>query len=752
MARLRHRHQSANALWVDRTDAVQGNDGDDGDDGDQGAFDLEAYINASSTPTPATPVGGTYNIATGVYTPPTGTTAAPTVPGAGEDVYRAQARINPATQTGVVTPVWSPWVERAHLSPGITHLESDASITGLGTAASPARVTAPILDMGAATGQTGSTFEFDAPDPYAGAWPAGGTLVQFSIGEVDDPDDTDVTIQVGSDDYALTTFGGRRVRLHEIIDDTQYVALGKGSAFVLMGPADAAGQIVDITEDSLPAPDEDAFGRIYLDRSTPAAFMLHETSSARTPVQGTFNTYSGNSFYLGYGSSDADYPLSGQADISKFYWNTADQVFREWRAVLVSNGPPVYVYEYQSVHDPRLLLGGNTGVWLGHTGGLSGLRNKLPQDGINTTRRYIGVTTNSTGAHVPIVQELDNSTYVAAVDPVFTYNFVTVGLYGTGGTGGLTGAQVQALIDVGLANLIDGAPAGRRTLNDLNDAILAVESTTQRHWYLAGGSRNGRTLEFVAPASWPGIGDIVDGDAITFDVPTIWNYNGTSALAVQIGTDLLNLVDVREGEPFLGVDVMPGATYRAVRDGTRWQIISTESKAEIAAFLADAVSGNTETGITVTYNTNTGKLDFVVSGGGGGLTQDEVDARITLLAALLDGATFTGAVAGITPTADAHLTRKDYVDDLIADLEARVAVLEGGSGDTHSRRSAISATTTLTPADVTAGTSSTSQTVRTPDWAEGELRYLYFGVPEAEDDITDIQQGGISVFRIRALR
>ena len=473
---------STNANWVDRTDAVQGNEGS------QGAFDLEIFINATAVPTPATPTGGSFVVSTGVLTPPAGTTLTPEPPGTGEDIYRAQARINPLVDTGTVTPTWSEWVERAHLSPGITHVEADETLEGVGTAADPLGVKSPILDMGLAISQVADIFTFDAPDPYtAGSWPASGVLVQFSVGEIDDPDDTDVTITVGLDDYPLTTFGGRAVRLHELSDDTQYIALGKGENFVLMGPADAAGKIVDITESSFPAPDEDAFERIFLDRRTPAAYMLHEMSSARTPVQGVFNTYSGNAFYLGYGSDDSDYPLSGQADISKFYWNTTDQQFREWRAILVSNGPPVYTYEFQTVHSPSIILGGNTGVWLGHTGGLAGLRNKLPQDGINATHRYIGITTNSTGTHTPILQELDNDTYVAAVDPVFTYDFVTIGLYGTGGTGGLTGAQVQALIDVGLANLVGGAPDDRNTLDELNDAIVDIANTTQRHWYLSGG-------------------------------------------------------------------------------------------------------------------------------------------------------------------------------------------------------------------------------------------------------------------------
>ena len=48
---------------------------------------------------------------------------------------------------------------------------------------------------------------------------------------------------------------------------------------------------------------------------------------------------------------------------------------------------------------------------------------------------------------------------------------------------------------------------------------------------------------------------------------------------------------------------------------------------------------------------------FTLGGGGTGLTQDEVDARITLLAALLAGATFTGAARGVTPADDDNSTQ-----------------------------------------------------------------------------------------------
>ena len=110
--------------WLDRTDAVQGNMGA------QGRFEISIHINATAAP--AAPTGGSYDTATGVLAPPTGWTEAPTVPGTGEDVYVSQAVIDPETQSGTVTPVWSVPVERTHLSAGITGITAGKGLTGGG--------------------------------------------------------------------------------------------------------------------------------------------------------------------------------------------------------------------------------------------------------------------------------------------------------------------------------------------------------------------------------------------------------------------------------------------------------------------------------------------------------------------------------------------------------------------------------------------------------------------------------------------
>ena len=122
--------------WLDRTDAVQGKVGA------QGRFEIIIHINATSSP--AKPTGGSYDTATGVLTPPTGWTEAPTQPGVGEDVYASLAVIDPKTQSGAVTPIWSIPVERSHLSGGINHVETSSDFTGAGVASDILKLANPL--------------------------------------------------------------------------------------------------------------------------------------------------------------------------------------------------------------------------------------------------------------------------------------------------------------------------------------------------------------------------------------------------------------------------------------------------------------------------------------------------------------------------------------------------------------------------------------------------------------------------------
>ena len=112
------------------------------------------------------------------------------------------------------------------------------------------------------------------------------------------------------------------------------------------------------------------------------------------------------------------------------------------------------------------------------------------------------------------------------------------------------------------------------------------------------------------------------------------------------------------------------------------------------------------------------------------------DARIPSGVARLAGATFTGAAAGITPTADAHFATKAYVDGLLAPVQD------------HTNFIAISADTTFDPSEFTdagTGDSSTTTSLVVPTFS-GVDRYIAIAVPDAEGDITAITQGGFPIF------
>lgn len=78
--------------------------GSTGADGPQGIFNLEIYRNAASTP--STPSGGSYVLATNALTAPADWTTSPSTPSTGENTYISRASINPATQSGTITPTW----------------------------------------------------------------------------------------------------------------------------------------------------------------------------------------------------------------------------------------------------------------------------------------------------------------------------------------------------------------------------------------------------------------------------------------------------------------------------------------------------------------------------------------------------------------------------------------------------------------------------------------------------------------------
>ena len=110
---------------------VPGRDGRPGAEGPQGRFDISQWIVTANTndsdgePTvpnpPADPVGGNYNVETATITPSQGASVNPTDPPNGSTLFKSIAPIDPATQSGDVTPVWSHWFE---ISSVVTHIQT----------------------------------------------------------------------------------------------------------------------------------------------------------------------------------------------------------------------------------------------------------------------------------------------------------------------------------------------------------------------------------------------------------------------------------------------------------------------------------------------------------------------------------------------------------------------------------------------------------------------------------------------------
>ena len=602
--------------WEDRTDAVQGNPGDDGS---QGRFYLSIHTNSTAQPTPATPIGGSYVLGTGVFTPPTGTTEDPTRPGTGEDIWVSQAEIDPDTQSGTVTPTWSEWVERSHLSAGISHVESTDDFGGQGTVANPlsaAATLARILDLGGSPTQTTATFAYAAPIGYtAGGFLSTGQFIEFNIGIVSSPDDSDVIIRVGTDDYSLTSLGGLSVKVHELIDDTKYLAFGKDTVLVLIGPG-GSGEVVDVTESGLPAPDESSVGKIFTNRLIPAAWMVHEVVHAVTPVMGSFGSYtsprnSGDTFDLYRGAHGAD-PTSvrvGTVDqtldsrhVGAFYWNWRDNAFRVWVSTF-NQQTSTFVYHWQASHYPAdRLVSGGTGEYIGHAITDDDLLRHLPQDTINSSRTYVGVATNNSGNGVIHVRTFDNSTYVAAIGAFNVYDFVTVGLYGSGGTAGQTKAQVDADIQTAINSLIDGAPANRNTLNELSDAIDGlsgdISGVTAGVGLTGGGDSGDVTLDI---------------DPSETDFPTIpLDKGGTGATDADAARTNLGLGTAAEANTGIAENNVPILDANGhVPDSLLPDELARDSE------VADSFIGASKSGNDITLSRRSGSDPIVLSVGSG---------------------------------------------------------------------------------------------------------------------------------------
>ena len=125
------------SAWADVTAVVRG---PMGLVGSQGRFDIYCYANSITAPT--TPTGGTYNLTTGVLTVPTGTTGVPTEPTGNALTWRSIAVINPAVQSGSVTPTWSAFTTDVEASLAVRAETAETAAETAQTAAEAARTAA----------------------------------------------------------------------------------------------------------------------------------------------------------------------------------------------------------------------------------------------------------------------------------------------------------------------------------------------------------------------------------------------------------------------------------------------------------------------------------------------------------------------------------------------------------------------------------------------------------------------------------
>ena len=165
-----------------------------------------------------------------------------------------------------------------------------------------------------------------------------------------------------------------------------------------------------------------------------------------------------------------------------------------------------------------------------------------------------------------------------------------------------------------------------------------------------------------------------DGSLVQFHAPTYTGFeSSTAAIRINVGgpgisddtTANIRRLDGSGNHPWS--DFVTGRHYLVVfLDGSFWPLdisLLTEGEVDdrIETLLADAVTGNTESGIDVTYDAGTGKLNFAVHSGSGGATfRMGAGAPADSLGA--DDDTYLNTTAGIFYDKDSGTYTSRYTD------------------------------------------------------------------------------------------
>lgn len=197
-----------------------------------------------------------------------------------------------------------------------------------------------------------------------------------------------------------------------------------------------------------------------------------------------------------------------------------------------------------------------------------------------------------------------------------------------------------------------------------------------RLWVIQNVARVAEGETINIDATYAGITDIVVGDWVLHSVQgclsIVTAMQGASYVTLR---GVFELPTLRGIVPTMALDLAVGVSGNAydstvrhlVRSGT---LLLNPTTGALMQASRDCTALN---GGTFLYATGIGN----VFGGGASYTassplsidaNNDISIDLTAYAALA-GATFTGAVSGVTPTTDAHFATKKYVDDAIAALD-----------------------------------------------------------------------------------